>query len=84
MIEYQGEDTKLFKQEAYFLTTNGVELYNIVRNMSDYQSDTEYAIQCFKQMKEENQDMKIAAYRRLEVEPYFDFIDVLTDNDIGS
>ena len=44
LIEYQGEDTKLFKQEAYFLTTNGVELYNIVRNMSDYQSDTEYAI----------------------------------------
>lgn len=79
LIEYQGEDTKLFKQEAYFLTTNGVELYNIVRNMSDYESDTEYAIQCFKQMKEENQDMKIAAYRRLEVEPYFDFTDILAE-----
>ncbi len=60
--------------DAYFLTTCGIELFNIVSQCNDFSSDNEYAISCFKELKEQYPKLTITAhyFTEDEEEPYSD------------
>ena len=60
--------------DAYFLTSCGIELYNIISQSKDFLSDNEYAISCFKELKEQYPKLTITAhyFTKNEEEPYSD------------
>lgn len=60
--------------DAYFLTTCGIELFNIISQSNDFSSDNEYAISCFKELKEQYPKLTITAHYFTgdEEEPYSD------------
>lgn len=66
IIEADSDESSLFRQEAYVLTTGGVELFNIISNMPEYEADTDYALLCFREIKNSNSEMKISAFRILK------------------
>lgn len=48
--------------DAYFLTTCGIELFNIISQSNDFSCDNEYAISCFKELKEQYPKLTITAH----------------------
>lgn len=48
--------------DAYFLTTCGIELFNIISQGLDFSSDNEYAISCFKEIKNQYPKLTITAH----------------------
>lgn len=81
IIESKLGKDHLFLQDAYLLTTSGVELFNVIKNMSEYETDIEYAILCFKEIKKHKEDINISAYKILknEDELSLDSTDLLSD-----
>ena len=49
--------------EPYFLTTSGVELYNIIQGMSGFKSDVNYPILCFKELKMQHPELIVSAHK---------------------
>ena len=53
---------KLFHRDAYLLTASGRELFSIIHNGGDFETDEEYAVLCLKDMKEENPEFYVGAF----------------------
>lgn len=68
------DDDVTMSIDAYFLTTCGIELFNVVSQSNDFSSDNEYAISCFKELKEQYPKLTITAHYFTgdDEEPYFD------------
>lgn len=49
--------------DTYFLTTCGIELFNILSSMDEFQYQTQYQICCFQEIKQMYPDLSIAAFR---------------------
>lgn len=62
--------------ESYFLTTSGIELYKIIQGMTEFRTDTEYSILCFKELKKQFPKLSISAHKILG-EDDFDEEDLL-------
>ena len=60
------EKDRPFEIEAYFLTTSGIELYNIIKNTSDFKSNLEYHVLCFRELKRDYPDLSISAYQIID------------------
>lgn len=58
----RAADPKLFRRDAYLLTASGRELFSVIHNGEDFESDEEYAILCLKDMKEENPEFYVEAF----------------------
>lgn len=58
----QAADPKLFRRDAYLLTASGRELFSVIHNGEDFESDEEYAVLCLKDMKEENPEFYVGAF----------------------
>lgn len=56
--------------DTYFLTTSGKELYSIIESMSDFEPDTDYALLCFKELKERHSELNISAHKILGHDEY--------------
>lgn len=46
-----AEESAYFNEDVFFLTTNGIELYNIINKSKDFNHDIDYATRCFNQFK---------------------------------
>ena len=66
------DDDVTMSVDAYFLTTSGIELFNIVSQSNDFTSNNEYAISCFKELKKQYPKLTITAHYFTgdEDEPY--------------
>lgn len=51
----------LLSLDAYFLTSCGVELFNIISHNDDFEADIDYAVSCFKEFKKQYSDLKFFA-----------------------
>lgn len=49
--------------ESYFLTTSGIELYNIIKSTADFKTNIDYPILCFRELKSAYPELSITAYR---------------------
>ena len=49
----------LFQQEAFLLTSSGLELFNIIRQEKSFSQDTEYALACFRYLKKTNKSLDV-------------------------
>lgn len=56
--------------EPYFLTRSGIELYNIIQSMSEYKADIEYSLICFRELKNQYQDLIFSAHRIIGVDDF--------------
>lgn len=56
------EKPALFQREAYFLSTSGKELFQIIHKDSGYIADEEYTLLCLKEMKEQYPAFYVGAY----------------------
>ena len=48
--------------DAYFLTTNGKELFEIAAQDTNFEADTQYALACFKDLQEQYPDLEITLH----------------------
>jgi len=62
-MENPSNETIFFKQDAYLLTSSGIELYNVVKNTSGFDVDIDYAILCFKEIRKEYPPVKLTAFK---------------------
>lgn len=62
--------------EPYFLSTSGMELFNIIRDTPSFIEDREYIICCYKELKQLNPQLTVSAYNIL-ADNSFDISDVL-------
>lgn len=69
------EHPTLFQREAYFLSTSGKELFQIIRKDNSYNADEEYALLCLKEMREQNPSFYVGAYSTLDTESNIDLLD---------
>lgn len=65
-----GDDNTVFFEDAYFLTRSGVEIYNAIRGLRDYQEDLEYPYLCFKYIKQKYPQFNISAHFMEEAGEY--------------
>ena len=49
--------------EPYFLTKSGIELYNIIQGMSDYNANNDYPILCLRELKKQYPNLTFSAHR---------------------
>ncbi|MCL2443216.1 MAG: DUF2806 domain-containing protein [Treponema sp.] len=49
-----------FNEDVLFLTTNGIELFNIIRKAEHFVYDVEYATRCFNRIKNKYANMNLA------------------------
>lgn len=59
-----------FSIEPYFLTRSGIELFKVIQNMTDFQSDTEYSILCFRELKNEYTDLSVSVHNILGTDDF--------------
>ncbi len=52
----------LLQRAAYFLTTSGKELFQVLHESDEYETDEEYVLLCLKQIKRENNHFYVGAY----------------------
>lgn len=72
------DDTpKLFRRDAYLLTSSGKELFSVIHNSGDFEADEEYTLLCLKDMKNGNPAFYVGAFQIL---PGGSNIDLLEDN----
>lgn len=81
IIESKTDQDYLYKQDAYLLTTSGIELYNIIKNTPEFETDIDYALLCFKEIKKSDLNINISAYKILEFgdELSLDMTNLLSD-----
>ena len=48
--------------EPYVLTTSGKELYNIIKNTSEYKPNIEYPLLCFRELKDMYPNLLFSAH----------------------
>lgn len=66
IIMNYSDQSVLFQREAYFLTASGKELFRIIHDSIDYESDEEYALLCLQEMKKQNPGFYVGAFSILE------------------
>lgn len=49
--------------EPYCLTKSGIELYNIIKNTTEYKTNEEYPIYCFRELRNKYPDLTISAHK---------------------
>ncbi len=52
----------LFQQEAFLLTSSGLEVYSIIQRSASYSVDTEYASACFRYLQKSNTDLVVTTF----------------------
>lgn len=57
-----NNEAQLFSEDVYFLTRSGVELYKIIKQMANFEVDTEYALMCFEHLKNKYPSFKVTAH----------------------
>lgn len=62
--------------DAYFLTTSGIELYNIIKNSPNFKTNIDYSVLCFKDLKTSYPELKITAHKIIDDD--IDSTDLLT------
>lgn len=58
-----GTIDKFISIEPYTLTKSGIELYNIIQKTSEFKTNIEYPMICFKELKTEYPDLLFSAHR---------------------
>ena len=66
IVMYPEDTPVLFRRDAYLLTASGKELFHIIQQSNDFETDQEYALLCLKDMKENNPAFYIGAYKIME------------------
>lgn len=56
--------------ESYTLTKSGIELYNIICNMHDFNSNNQYSMFCFKEFKNMYPDLTISAHKIIGIDDF--------------
>lgn len=64
--------------EPYTLTKSGIELYNIICNMHEFNFNNQYPTLCFKELKNEYSDLTISAHKIIGIDD-FDSNDLLEE-----
>lgn len=56
--------------EPYFLTTSGIELYNIIQSMSDYNVNVDYPILCFRELKNQYPNLTFSVHKIIGINDF--------------
>lgn len=56
---------KTLQIDPYFLTSSGIDLFNIIRSNPSFKEDREYKICCYKELKQQCPQLDFAAFNRL-------------------
>lgn len=63
IVMYHDDTPALFRRDAYLLTASGRELFHIIHNGNDFETDEEYTLLCLKDMKESNPAFYVGAFK---------------------